>query len=146
MAKGQPDFFGQPIQPKPGLPIRIGFLGSLIGVGNLIDVTYLFKGTFSRLIVKTGNNGDLSHLTYNFYIDGNLVAGGYLYGFVRESYFTSIEQTFRPEYIDVINQNHSFVFDKPLSIETSVRVTVTGAAGILVAGWIITAMYAQTIV
>jgi hypothetical protein len=145
MAKGQPDFFGQPIQPKPGLPSRIGFVGALVAVGNLINVTYLLKGTFSRLVIKTGNNADLINLSCALYIDGQLVAGGSLYGFIRESYFTDLIPPLRTDYIDVINSNCTFIFDKPLSIETSVRVTVTGAAGVLVAGWIMTATYAQVI-
>ena len=147
MAKGQPDFFGQPIQIRYGTISQFYSYAGLTAVGIMVDSTVLFKGIFSSasLLVYQSQSA-LLNLQYAVYVDGNLICSGVPYIAIRPSVIGTGIAYMSPEYLDTLYYNWTLSYRQQISVETSARIILTGLAGLVPGNNVIATMIGQRII
>jgi hypothetical protein len=145
MAKGQPDFFGQPTQIRYGQPELVINHSDAISAAMVLNEIVLMKGVFVRVFFRYQTF--TSHLLVAQYItlDGLLISSSRPYDCIRHHSFSLAGDKPRSVYLDTLYHNYTFVYEANISIETSLQILCQGLPGCPAAGLLNVLAFAQRV-
>ena len=117
-----------------------------VAPGFFMDFTYLMKGVFTQFVVAISSCFELNTLYAYLYIDGIQLVGDMLYLQVRPSLSLDTKRQLTPTFIDTYYNSYTFVFNGPISIDTSIRVRLNHPAAVVDPGTASLVVFAQEVI